>query len=250
MSAMDDHAAAPADEASAGVPVVQRVRRDRRGPVALVLVIAALALAVLEPWDRDDASPPDARSTDPSLRTPAAVVAVATDAASTPPLASPATTPPVDRATPALDADATCARSPGWRLVVMTRAGETRLRSRAAVSPVAAATPTAADVPVVPVSADELEGIGWCVPRRDRAYEVEFPARITVWRLADGGPTRVEALTPLTFADPPLGEELYAPPRSNGPEIRSWPPGRYAIGYETTGDPRVWWVGLDFSAAP
>jgi hypothetical protein len=57
------------------------------------------------------------------------------------------------------------------------------------------------------------------------------------------GPTRVEALTPLTFADPPLGEELYAPPRSNGPEIRSWPQGRYAIGYETTGDPRVWWVG-------
>jgi hypothetical protein len=94
MSAMDDHAAAPADEASAGAPVVQRVRRDRRGPVALVLVIAALALAVLEPWDRDDASPRDARSTDPSLRTPAAVVAVATDAASTPPLASPATTPP------------------------------------------------------------------------------------------------------------------------------------------------------------
>lgn len=243
---------------------LQRTGRDRRALVLLVVAGIAIALAVAKPWDE----PPvrTARATDPApasgrASVPTRIAAVAADGTPTPspvpsaaPTAAPSVAPTLGVDTPqpgapsapvALDRPA-CATGTGWRLITLTRSGSVRSRSIQPAPLTKATSAIARSIAVVPVAADELDGIGFCVPRRDEAYAVAYPVRTAVWRVPLGGPPeRIDGLTTLSFAFDATAERLYAPPRFDGPDIPSWPPASYAISV-SNGDGTIWWLGVEF----
>lgn len=249
---------------------LQHTRRDRRGPALLVVAAVAIAIALLKPWT----APPDGRPRSsaaigqPTAVAPEAAVISTTAAASvagaapsgTASAASGRTTTapasPSTGATPSLHpppgpieaalGGRACTSGTGWRLVAAVRNGDARVRDVIPVSLVASADGIGDAVPIVEVSADELEGIGYCEPLRDRGYSQGFPTRASIWRIDRDGRARiVRGVTALSVAFPPISEPVFAPPRRNGPDIDSWPPGRYALGF-ALGVGKRWWVGIRF----
>lgn len=228
------------DPTEGGDIAVTRLRPGGRspGPVA-VLLAAVVVVALVKPWGGEERA---AGPASPALAAPTA------RAASTRP---PPATPPAEAAI-----REHCLDPGGWRVFAHEGTGEGTIRSWKSVVPAAGVrTPADPTIPIVPVGAPELEGLGYCAPWRGS----ERPPRdvtLQVWRIAatgDASPLDVVRLVP---AAPTLLGGLYVPPATQSPAVAgtsarpspgaaaAWPDGRYVFALRSEGYDRWWSVDV------
>ena len=226
------------EEQLPGTQPVTTARTGRLLPLALGVVIGALAVLTWKPW----ADAPDASRTSPSPAPGATVAASAVPSGGVTPAAATASPGPREVA---------CLSTDGWRIVTLERTAGRDVRTWIAVDPAAARSPTAATIPTDRISAGRLLALGFCPPLGvlpDSGAET-----VRFWRLTTrgaGGPVtgaRPLGTPPLSVPLRPGYAQLYGPPGGR----QDWAPGRYVfevVGPEPTGGsarPRSFWFGVE-----
>jgi len=217
-------------------PTLQHLAPAGRGlPVAVLLVIVVLGVAVLKPWV------PSA----PGIQT------VESATASTGPrIATPATAPtPSSTPVPAPPRDAArCHNRAAWRLVVVERGPRREQRTWFAMKTLASASgPTDAAIPFRRTVSDDAVAIGFCAPDVDAGLDssggILRASGARIWRIRDGAATEVTGLQ--RIGSPAYGfAELYRPSRAGE---RVWTSAGYVFAVR---DPfgRELWFGLRVAA--
>jgi hypothetical protein len=198
---------------------------DLRPIVALIL--AFLALAYVKPWVGAGPSRAGGGAAPETADRPTQAVAVATPTPSQDPTA------------------AFCIGPTGWLVFDIDRWRDRTIRSWRAFVPARDLPVDPAALPVVPVPAEAVLGLGYCAPSQDDDPPPPG-ATLALWELEPDGSTRPMALPERQLpATPTANGIVLAPPA--GPERptvgASWPSGRYMFALR---DPRSgwsrWWV--------
>jgi hypothetical protein len=215
---------------------------DRRLPLAAVLVVALIGLAVVKPW----ATPGDeaARSGPADPRPAPSVV----DTSSPTPGPTPDTA--ADLAGPV------CLGAGGWEIASLETWRDHDVRVWRAVDPIGqAAGPLDPRIPTAPAVGLEIRALGWCAPAYGPDRPVG-PAQVTAWIVIDGVAHELElrqilpeegatylAAVYVPVAPCPLGTTC---PRSATRSVtQPWPSGRVVFRYEDLGGRTTTWFGAD-----
>lgn len=237
-------------------PATERLGRNGRGPVLIaLLVLAAVLVAVVQPWALFGPGPGATGAL------PVDGPSEASGAVSTRPGASAgAGSPPVDGApggpgasgrpgsggptasgggpgsgagpgaspvasrTPPVE---TCAYPASWRVASIEDWSGKPARVWSAADVVRATGPADPSIPRNPIISDVVTAFGWCAPVAG-ADRPPFSATGTLFRLDDGVATPIPYAR-LEPAGPDALGELWTPPAPEGASPPPWPPGRYVI---------------------
>ena len=228
-----------ADAATDGDVAITRLRPRRRPPVLVAVVLAAVvAVALVKPWGEEPVPGPGR----PVASHPQPSAGVL----------RPSPTSPIEAGI-----REHCLDPGGWRVFAHEGTGEGTIRSWKTLE-AAAGTHNPADeaIPVVPVGAPQLQGLGYCAPWRgdDRPPS---GATLAVWVLTTvdaARPLAVRRLLPRTanvlgglfvpaLAAAAKGSTGPLPTRS-GSDASSWPDGRYVFALQAAGYERWWGVDV------
>lgn len=217
------------DGRQGAAPVLTATGPPGRGPVVVgALLVGALLVALAKPWG---GPPPDPSSAVGPLSVPSA--GPTTSQAAIPATPIPGTPSPEQL----LAAD--CLAPPGWRVFTTERWLTGSVRSWAAVRPVAATGPDDPDIPILPVVAVAVTGLGYCAPVTGPGRPAATGA-VRQWRLVAGGP---EPLAPATLRPdrPTILGALYGPPAdaTAARTVGGWAGGRYVFDVDGR------WFGVD-----
>lgn len=202
----------------------------RRALVTTAVIVAALLIGLVKPWDL--VTGPPAVSTASGAGGPAAGTGAVS--AGTPGVKG-STARPTDGPGPddgIARLATTCGSPSGWRIATIQawtgRAAP--IRSWIAIDPVGVAGPLDPRIPFVPVATDVVTAIGYCAPP-DEGLRPPTTARAELWAIAAG---IAVPLTPLVLEpdEPDALGGLWRPAPEVAIEIRgraAWPVGRYVI---------------------
>ena len=203
---------------------------DLRPIVALILVF--LAFAYVKPWSGRGPSGAGGGATPGAVARPTQAVAV--------PMPTPTAEPSED---PTADF---CIGQTAWLVFDVDRWRDRTIRSWRAFVPARDRPADPAALPVLPVPAEAVLGLGYCAPSQGDDPP-PAGAALALWRLEPDGVARPMALPERRLpATPTANGIVLAPP--TGPDERpaaggSWPSGRYLFALR---DPRSswsrWWV--------
>lgn len=211
-------------------PVLTSTGSAGWGPLVFVaLVVGGILLALVKPWD----GPPDSSPSAAGPTTEHGPRRATSGSATGPPTPAPATPSPEQ----ALAAD--CLAPPDWRVFTTERWLGGSVRAWTAVRPVAASGPEDPTIPILPVIAVAVTGLGYCAPVTG-AGRPAATGLVRQWRL-DGG--RARPLAPATMRPdrPTILGALYRPPVG---AVSARPPGGWADGrYVFDVDGR--WFGVE-----
>lgn len=203
----------------------------RQLPAIVAVLIGAVVLAFLKPWDIGREPGPERAGT-AATATPSSVATAR----------SPGTRNPLG-AVP-------CFSDREWRVVTVERLTGIDRRSWIAVDPVAATGPTDRRIPTRRLTAEQLLAIGYCAPRTG-TIGTRDPELVALYRVEPGGRSPAQLPPPLLFA--PTGDgtaEMYQPDPAADQRETGWKPGRYVLEVNTGTGGRNLWFALEFVAAP
>jgi len=215
---------------------------QRRVPVwlAITLIIGALLVGILRPWDLLPGPLATDRGTSASTGGPE-VPAVSSVAAGR---GLPSPTPD----DPYAALWTTCGSPSGWRSATIQqwagRAGP--VRSWIAIDPVEATGPLDPGIPFAPVATDVVTALGYCSPLADD-LRPPLSAAMMLWTLTGGAPMPIAGRLVEPAGPSALGG-LWQPPPGIAVTIdgfAAWPPGRYVMEIRSPGGTFDRWLGLE-----
>lgn len=225
------------------IPVHRVMASNHRTRLFAVLVVIAIALAVLKPWQgpQPRREPTTAAATAGTRATPA-LTARPTATPGPSPSPSPSPDPAIREARSRLQ----CKSPSGWRIVTIEESSTRRTRTMFPSIVMEAQGPGDPTIDGQQLFAAGLLAVGVCVPGTERDDVTAALARVSLWRLLpDGSAEEMGTLEPVDSALATLGEAYYAPPRSW--RSAEWPAGRYVfeVTSDRTGGSDLWFA-LDY----
>jgi hypothetical protein len=231
------------DPEQAGFPMapVRLPVADRRIPVAAIVVVALIGLAVVKPWATPGGE---------TARTEQAVPRPRPSAIDT---ASPTPGPTADMA--AELAGPICLGAGAWRIVSLELWRDQDVRVWRSIEPIHEASgPLDPAIPTAPAVGNEIGALGWCAPTygRDRP---NGPAQVEAWIVMDGVAHDLElrqvlpeeGTTYLAAVYVPVGRcalgTTCAPAATMSPQ--PWTSGRIVFRYRDLGSGTTAWFGAD-----
>jgi hypothetical protein len=218
----------PRSDAPPPTEVVRLPSPGRQLPAVAILLLVAVVIAFLKPWDLGRELRPERAATAPTPTPPRGLDRSRPNAA-IPPGAVP------------------CFSDREWRVVTVERLTGVDRRSWIAVEPVAARGPTDRRIPTRRLAAEQLLAIGYCPPTRG-AGAPEDPRLVALYHVAADERSLTRIRSPLLFAPKGAGTaEVYRPqPIPEGRE-GTWAAGRYVM-QVAVGRATSVWFALEFVA--